>query len=204
MNLGMDIVTTILVHNTGIASAAKRQTTKDQSLGVNKVKILIAIDQSPCSDTAVSAVVNRSWPTDSSFEVLHVVDTLVSQFSVTDARTLRAMVEADKDIANYTQKVVDDKIFQLAAIFGKSQVRGSVMEGPIAETIVQKAHAMGADLIVLGSHGRRGLDRLFLGSVAEKVATMAPCSVEIVKDKSHDLPTPSEQVETKMIMEAHH
>jgi universal stress protein A len=40
-----------------------------------------------------------------------------------------------------------------------------------------------ADLIILGSHGRRGVDRWLLGSVAEAVARHAPCSVEIVRTR---------------------
>jgi nucleotide-binding universal stress UspA family protein len=47
--------------------------------------------------------------------------------------------------------------------------------------IVDCAREWGADLIILGSHGRRGLDRLLLGSVAESVVRHAPCSVEVVR-----------------------
>jgi nucleotide-binding universal stress UspA family protein len=47
--------------------------------------------------------------------------------------------------------------------------------------IVEAAREWPADLIVIGSHGRKGLDRLFIGSVAESVARHAPCSVEIVR-----------------------
>jgi nucleotide-binding universal stress UspA family protein len=48
--------------------------------------------------------------------------------------------------------------------------------------IVDQARAWKPDLIVMGSHGRRGLDRLLLGSVAEAVLRHAPCSVEIVRE----------------------
>ena len=48
--------------------------------------------------------------------------------------------------------------------------------------IVDEAPNSKADLIVMGSHGRHGLDRLLLGSVAEGVLRHAPCSVEIVRE----------------------
>jgi len=48
--------------------------------------------------------------------------------------------------------------------------------------IVDEARRWKADLIVMGSHGRNGLDRLLLGSVAEGVLRHAPCSVEIVRE----------------------
>jgi nucleotide-binding universal stress UspA family protein len=47
--------------------------------------------------------------------------------------------------------------------------------------ILDVAKEWGADLIVLGSHGRRGLDRFLLGSVSETVAVHAPCSVRVVR-----------------------
>jgi nucleotide-binding universal stress UspA family protein len=49
------------------------------------------------------------------------------------------------------------------------------------ELILQDADEWGADLIVCGSHGRRGLSRFLLGSVSEAIATHAKCSVEIIR-----------------------
>ena len=49
------------------------------------------------------------------------------------------------------------------------------------ELILKEAADWGADLIVLGSHGRRGLNRFLLGSVSEAVASHAPCSVEVIR-----------------------
>jgi nucleotide-binding universal stress UspA family protein len=55
--------------------------------------------------------------------------------------------------------------------------------GPAREVILGEAEALGADLIVVGSHGRGFWKRLLLGSVSQAVATHAACSVEIVRDK---------------------
>jgi nucleotide-binding universal stress UspA family protein len=49
--------------------------------------------------------------------------------------------------------------------------------------ILDQAKEWGADLIVLGSHGRRGVERLMLGSVSESVAIYAHCSVEVIRQK---------------------
>jgi nucleotide-binding universal stress UspA family protein len=51
------------------------------------------------------------------------------------------------------------------------------------ELILEEAHKWGADLIVVGSHGRHGLSRFLLGSVSEAVASHASCSVEIVRHR---------------------
>jgi nucleotide-binding universal stress UspA family protein len=56
-----------------------------------------------------------------------------------------------------------------------------LLEGDPAEQIVRHAAESGADLIVMGTQGRTGVDRLLLGSVAEKVLRDATCSVLVVK-----------------------
>jgi nucleotide-binding universal stress UspA family protein len=55
------------------------------------------------------------------------------------------------------------------------------LEGDPAGEIVRYAADAGIDVIVLGTHGRTGVDRLLMGSVAEKVMRDAPCSVLVVK-----------------------
>jgi len=58
---------------------------------------------------------------------------------------------------------------------------GKAMHGPAAETIVATAATAQADLIVMGSHGRTGIERLLLGSNTERVLNQTPCAVLVVK-----------------------
>jgi nucleotide-binding universal stress UspA family protein len=60
-------------------------------------------------------------------------------------------------------------------------VRHVLLEGDPAAEIVRYAEESAVDLIVMGTHGRSGLERLLMGSVAEKVMRDAPCSVLVVK-----------------------
>jgi len=60
-------------------------------------------------------------------------------------------------------------------------VRHVFLEGDPAEEIVRYGRDAGADVIVMGTHGRTGLERLLMGSVAERVLRDAPCSVRVVK-----------------------
>jgi nucleotide-binding universal stress UspA family protein len=64
---------------------------------------------------------------------------------------------------------------------GGFKVDAAVEVGDIRERIIDAAEEWGADLIVVGSHGRSGIPRFLLGSVAEFVARHAECSVEIVR-----------------------
>ena len=67
-------------------------------------------------------------------------------------------------------------------------------EGEPAEEILRLAKERGADLIVLGTHGRSGLGRLLMGSVAEKVMRRAPCLVLTVKQPLPEMaPMPAEE-----------
>ena len=59
-----------------------------------------------------------------------------------------------------------------------------VLEGSPKRRIVEEAKGWGADIVVVGSHGRRGLTRYLLGSVSEAVAMHAHCSVEVIRDRS--------------------
>jgi nucleotide-binding universal stress UspA family protein len=61
-----------------------------------------------------------------------------------------------------------------------------VAAGPPAETIVRVAHKRDADLIVMGTHKRTGLQHVLLGSIAEKVARLAPCPVLTVRYDAHE------------------
>ena len=60
--------------------------------------------------------------------------------------------------------------------------------GDIAAAIEDAAHAAGADLLVLGTHGRRGFKRFFLGSVAEQVIRQSQIPVLLIRDKTDDRP----------------
>jgi nucleotide-binding universal stress UspA family protein len=78
-----------------------------------------------------------------------------------------------------TAKIADDRVVQLkaAGISATAEVR----EGDAAQQLIAATVARGADCIVIGSHGRTGISRLVLGSVARAVLFNAPCSVLIVR-----------------------
>jgi nucleotide-binding universal stress UspA family protein len=66
------------------------------------------------------------------------------------------------------------------------RTRLEVLEGGVASSIVELAELLPADLIVMGTHGSSGFERLLLGSVTEKVLRRAPCPVLTVPRRAHD------------------
>lgn len=142
-------------------------------------RILVPVDFSTCSRAAVEWASALAQATGATVDVLHVwpAQTLES-LSVTlhepgeSARTLaqmpglRASTEAEME-----------RFLSLTEY--PSVTRGRVEAGDPVGTIVRVA-AEGYDLLVLGTHGRGGVERLLLGSVAERVIRRAPCSVAVI------------------------
>jgi nucleotide-binding universal stress UspA family protein len=77
------------------------------------------------------------------------------------------------------QKRLDKLVAKAKA--GGARARGLLFEGMPADAINRAARSKRADVIVIGTHGRTGLARLFMGSVAERVVGGAPCPVLTVR-----------------------
>jgi nucleotide-binding universal stress UspA family protein len=80
----------------------------------------------------------------------------------------------EKDLFEGAQKRMNEFVEQN---FSGMEVEPLVVSGEIAEKICEVAKDRGADLIIMGTHGRRGLERALFGSVAEKVVKTALCPV---------------------------
>ncbi len=89
--------------------------------------------------------------------------------------------DMERSMRAYGQKQLD-KLVAKARTAG-ARARGLLLEGTAADAIVRTARANGANVIVMGTHGRSGLARLFMGSVAERVVGTAPCPVLTVRGK---------------------
>src|SRR5262245_55553132 len=74
-----------------------------------------------------------------------------------------------------------DQLEQIRPVNAGIPVHHVFLEGDPAGEIVRYAVDVGMDLVIMGTHGRTGLERLLMGSVAEKVMREAPCSVLVVK-----------------------
>jgi len=84
-----------------------------------------------------------------------------------------------------TRRWAERQVEKLVEKARKRGVRASAMmvTGDPARQIVRMARSKRADLIVVGTHGRRGFSKFFLGSVAERVIATAPCPVMTVRGK---------------------
>ncbi len=142
------------------------------------MKILLAIDQSSCSQRAVEAVKARYKPGDSEVLVLHALDMLSPYAGMTalDPSAIERIFEAERSSGEALLKRAEAELH--AAGF---RTTSQLQEGEARNVILEVANEWKADRVVVGSHGRSGLQRFMLGSVSLAIARHAPCSVEIVR-----------------------
>jgi len=148
------------------------------------MKVLFAVDNSKFSDEALKSVGKRPWPESTEFLVLSVVEFGRNEFEGLDATTVPDLKPVQEKILHDMQTRIEEDVKTLRGWHPSCTVTGKVVQGHAKEVILNEADEWGADFLVVGSHGRRGFQKFFLGSVAESIIGHAPCTVEVVKIKS--------------------
>jgi nucleotide-binding universal stress UspA family protein len=134
-------------------------------------RILVAVDGSPFSDLAVDQAISLGGICNSEIFVISVVDLFPEQMAVAPA-LVEKMSEEVRGYLDKAKQKVDETDIPCETI-----VR---MGGKPHEFIVQEAKEKEIDLIVMGTHGKSGIKRILLGSVAQNVLGQAPCPVLVV------------------------
>jgi nucleotide-binding universal stress UspA family protein len=144
-------------------------------------KILVGVDFSPESDAAVKQALNIARHTGAQIVLLHVGVIPEDPSGVPDsmAGTAAAYNKVVKD------QLAEDRN-QLEVLRERIDGQGCevshmVVDGFADTALVDAAGEVGADLIAVGTHGRTGIKRFLLGSVAERVVRLAPCSVLVAR-----------------------
>jgi nucleotide-binding universal stress UspA family protein len=143
------------------------------------MKIIVGVDDSPHSQAAIEAVKRMSWPRGTRVVVVAAVRPLVG-----------AYVEAYVPSPDFALRVEDEQLEHFKAVAARGQrelaaagieAEGRAVNGDPRDVLVAAAASEHADLLVVGSHGRSGLAKLLIGSVASHVVSHAPCDVLVVK-----------------------
>ncbi|MEO8483061.1 MAG: universal stress protein [Acidobacteriota bacterium] len=148
------------------------------------LKILLAVDGSPFSDAAVRLIVQHYRSDNVEVQVLHAVDwlrELPDSFRFGEGPTYAQQILERREASFERGRAL------VARVAGELRAAGfnattATLDAEARRAIVDTARQWPADLIVIGSHGRTGIDRFLLGSVAESVMRHTPCSVEIVRE----------------------
>lgn len=145
------------------------------------MKILLAIDDSEYSAEAIREISIRPWPSATKVRVLSVVEPVTPPAA-------ELWYDAGGNLERVEQELAKRATALTTSAAEKFEGKGFTVETAIREgdprsVIIDEAGSWSADLIVLGSHGYKGIKRLLLGSVALSVVSHAPCSVEVVRRK---------------------
>ncbi len=145
-------------------------------------KILIAVDASEDADQVLEAATNLDRKSDDRFHVVTVIPPMMDGVSGMGGASFASSWPL-KDMEAAINKEIADGVRERMARFGIPPERLSVLYGRPATEIQALAEKLQVDLVVIGSHGRRGLARVMLGSTANGVLHGAPCDVLTVRIK---------------------
>lgn len=146
-------------------------------------RILVPVDGSDASNRALVTALQLARDVGGRVLVLHDISDLSYLSPYTDAR---ALIDAAHEEGEHVLKAALD-ICESSGVPAESRL----VEGTghrLGEVVSDAAVSWNADLIVLGSHGRRGLQRLLLGSGAEQILRLAPVATLVVRDRTPSPP----------------
>lgn len=142
--------------------------------------ILIAVDASDDADRVLAAATEFDPKGDERFHVVTVIPPMVDGLGGMTAGMLAANWPV-QEMEAALRREITDSVRERVARFGIPPERVSVRYGRPASEIQAEAERLGADLIVVGSHARRGLARVVLGSTANGVLHGAGCDVLVIR-----------------------
>lgn len=143
-------------------------------------RILVPVDGSPTSSAGLEAAMGLARLTGARLQLIHVVDELPFVMSVEGSGAMSGDVLAllresgERVLAEARQRVEHEGIGVETLLFDS-------LDGRLADRVAEQTKAWDADLIVLGTHGRRGMRRMLLGSDAEEILRMSTVPVLLVR-----------------------
>ena len=145
-------------------------------------RILVAVDGSDTADQALQEAIKLAKEFGAQLRIVHVVDVVNLNLGVefpNPAEILDAMTKSGQEILRKAEAVA-----RAAGIVVETKlIEIDTLGHRIPEMIAADAEAWPADLVVICTHGRRGLSHLFLGSVAEGVVRVATKPVLLIRGK---------------------
>jgi nucleotide-binding universal stress UspA family protein len=148
-------------------------------------RILCPIDFSEYSVTAYDYAQSLAWHYKATLLLEHITESLTPMYPY------YAFPTAYIDISEQLRAHAEQQLQEFAKAHSRHGVQPecSVHEGAVANVILDLAEAQAVSLIVMGTHGLRGIERVMLGSVTDKVLRKAHCPVLAVRKPVHDLVT---------------
>ena len=156
-------------------------------------RLLIGYDGSECAGEALDDLRYAGLPGDLDVKVLTVADAWLPPLSEKlepvypdlEGKAVRRARANALQALKQAKEIAQTGSTELRDIFPKWRIEALAVADSPAWAIVRTARQWHADLIVVGSHGRSALEKLFLGSVAQKIAAEAHCSVRVGRPRNN-------------------
>lgn len=142
-------------------------------------RLLVPLDGSPAGDLGLKEAIRLASPIRATLVLIHVLDDFSVMMEMSSNRNFEDGRKTLKDVAH---RMLDEAAKAVAQEgLACERILAEVKGEAIADVIVDQARQARCDLIVMGTHGRRGLSRLTMGSDAELVLRQTPVPVLLVK-----------------------
>lgn len=146
-------------------------------------RILLSLDDSKFSDTVVEHTMALPWPDGTEFLCATAIPTLTQYLHESqNCHQIEQLETSRADQLETATARLEQVCAQLRKRLPGKSVSATIVDGDPRESIVDAAKSWSASLVLIGCKGKNWIDRIFVGSVSEAVATWADCSVEVVKN----------------------
>lgn len=143
-------------------------------------RIMVAVDGSTTAERGLQEAIDLARDQNAQLAIVHVID-LVIAFGA--GQLVGNYVDATRDFAQEVIARARERA-RAAGVEPEVQAPEIVTAGyHVADTIAKLAHDWKASLLVVGTHGRRGVSRMLVGSVAERIVRVAPCPLLLVRSE---------------------
>ena len=142
-------------------------------------RILVTTDGSDGAERAVDFAAELAKAVNGSLHILHVAGDLSGE-ALEEVRRSPSLEKAVGDAIDAQTNRILARALERARLKGAQDVRAERSWGDVAEKILEMVQSLGADTLVVGRRGRGRLSGLLLGSVSQKVTSLAPCVVVVV------------------------
>lgn len=143
------------------------------------MKILIAVESEFFADEQVDFITKHQWDKDLTFKIVHVVEPAPFEADEIDSKDF--IIELAQLKRERGQKLVKSVAQKIGLTFKDARIFESVEIGHPKEFLLEEIENWEADVVIVGSHGRRELERATIGSVSSAVLSYAKCTVIVVR-----------------------
>ncbi|MCW5961375.1 MAG: universal stress protein [Pyrinomonadaceae bacterium] len=152
----------------------------------DKFKVLIAYDGSDFADAALDDLKNAGLPESSEILVFSVAEIWLPPYENIDEvefvnDQLKEKFHANLKVLDFARQSASAAALRVRNVNPAWNVSSDATDGTATWEILNRAESFGADLIIVGSQGKQGMDRILIGSVAQKIVNDANCSVRVAR-----------------------